>query len=112
MHELTGSGTAGLHFYDCRFSPPVRPIKIVYRSDSEIRNAAPASPPRLWRGVSPSHESASQEFDAFRRCTWWRRDATTMPALRHPSYCFCPDVNTVQGPAFMSRSNGFCHEYS
>ena len=27
-------------------------------------------------------------------------------------YCFCPAVNTVQGPAFMSRSSGFCHANS
>src|SRR5579863_4529479 len=30
-----------------------------------------------------------------------------------PSYCsFSPAVNTVHGPAFMSRKSGFCQEYS
>ena len=27
-------------------------------------------------------------------------------------YCFCPAVNTVQGPAFMSCSSGFCQANS
>src|SRR5579862_247651 len=33
-------------------------------------------------------------------------------SLRSAAYCFWPEVKTVHGPAFMSRSRGFCQEYS
>ncbi len=118
MYKSAGSGTARLHHETLGFCPGLSPINIVYRSDLDFdyRDG-------LWPaafdvqadifGCRAFRTSAGTSWFAGKNVRpWANKRAYLELACDSVIYCFCPEVKTVHGPAFISFNKGFCHEYS